>query len=79
MFEVLTLQEPFGDLTPVQVISRVLINKQRPPVPAADDALLQHPGAERLVALMQRCWHLDPLQRPPMEEVEQEMRCAAAA
>lgn len=79
MFEVLTLQEPFGDLTPVQVISRVLINKQRPPVPDVHDMPSQQPGAERYVALMQRCWDLDPQQRPSMEEVEQEMRCVAVA
>ena len=75
MYEVLTLQEPFGELTPVQVISRVLINKQRPPLPEEGDALYQHPGADRFVALMQRCWDMDPGKRPSMEEVEQEMRC----
>lgn len=77
MFEVFTLQEPFGELTPVQVISRVLINKQRPPLPDMGDALMQQPGAAQFVALMQRCWHMEPQQRPSMEEVEQEMRCVA--
>lgn len=74
MYEVLTLLEPFGDLTSVQVITRVLINKQRPPIPESDDSVYENPGADRYVALMQRCWHVNPKERPTMEEIDQEMR-----
>ncbi len=75
MYEVLSLLEPFGDLTSVQVITRVLINKQRPPIPGAEDSEYENPGADRYVTLMQRCWHIDPQERPSMEEIDQEFRC----
>lgn len=50
-------QIPWANLQVVQIITSVVVDKKRPPIPSTVDAFLR-------TELMPQCWHASPNQRP---------------
>ena len=61
LWELLTGDLPYKDMNPAQVISAVISQQLRPPIP--DDA------PPKLAELIRKCWDADPAQRPSMTRV----------
>ncbi|XP_002969519.2 serine/threonine-protein kinase HT1 [Selaginella moellendorffii] len=61
LWELLTRQTPFQDMTPVQAAFAVVNKNARPEVPRDCPSVLSQ--------LMQRCWSLDPHARPDFEQL----------
>jgi hypothetical protein len=79
MWEVATLDVPWGDANPFQLIG-VVINGGRLEVPSRSE--LPGPGGgdfegyEAYVALLRRCWAQSPFDRPTFSEIIKELRSA---
>ena len=63
LHEMLTGQEPFKGMHPMQVARAVVDKKERPPVPAGIV------GAQGYVELMVACWDHEPARRPSFSEI----------
>jgi len=63
IYEMVNQKAPWKNdkLTPVQLMMRVAINKQRPPIPETCDKELEQ--------LIRCCWDQDPLKRPTAENI----------
>ena len=62
MYELLTYQIPFKDYSPVEVMTALLMNQERPDIPQEKQADF---AVRLLGGLMTRCWAEDPAERPP--------------
>lgn len=76
MWELMTLQEPFGKMTPMQVACAVVNDGRRPEIPAD---LASIPGGpfpliNDYLAIVRDCWAQDPEQRPAFQCVHRRLR-----
>ena len=78
MWELLTFEPPFAELSTVQLLLAVGEQRARPHVPRAEDAARlaggTFAGLHDYMALMQRCWAEAPGDRPSFEEAAFEIR-----
>ncbi|CAM0902719.1 unnamed protein product [Alopecurus aequalis] len=61
LWELLTMQQPWGGLGPAQVVGAVAFQNRRLPIP--QDTIPE------LAALIESCWADDPSQRPPFSSI----------
>jgi serine/threonine protein kinase len=61
LWELLTRDRPFKDMTPIQAAFAVARHGHRPPIPQGTPP--------PLASLIRRCWHSDPAARPTFEQV----------
>ncbi len=77
MWEVLSGQQPFGQIRADKVLN-FISNGKRPTPSLTTDSLVQggwtQEHAEVLTTLVTRCWAQDPKDRPTMEEIQEELR-----
>ncbi|KAI3709132.1 hypothetical protein L2E82_38891 [Cichorium intybus] len=71
MWELLTGDEPYGDLHCASIIGGIVNNSLRPTIPTWCDPEWK--------ALMGSCWSSDPTERPSFSEISQKLRTMAAA
>ncbi|KAJ0800347.1 putative protein kinase TKL-Pl-6 family [Helianthus annuus] len=71
MWELLTGDEPYGDMHCASVIGGIVNNSLRPTIPTWCDPEWK--------ALMESCWSADPSERPSFSEISQKLRNMAAA
>lgn len=71
MWELLTGEEPYGDMHCGSILGGIMNNTLRPQVPNWCDPEWK--------ALMETCWSADPNQRPSFAEISQKLRKMAAA
>ncbi|CAA7410771.1 unnamed protein product [Spirodela intermedia] len=69
LWELLTGKLPYENLTPLQAAVGVVQKGLRPSIPEST-----HP---RLAALLERCWHQDPSERPEFSEILDALRLIA--
>jgi hypothetical protein len=78
LFELLTLQLPWGDAAPWAVVTEIQAGRRPVVPPAAQLGLRPTPsGLDAYVALMQRCWAQQPQDRPSFEQIMAELRAIA--
>ncbi|XP_052182384.1 uncharacterized protein LOC127795023 isoform X2 [Diospyros lotus] len=70
MWELLTGEEPYGDLHYGAIIGGIVSNTLRPPVPEPCDPEWR--------SLMERCWSAEPSERPSFTEIANELRTMAS-
>ncbi|KAK1418387.1 hypothetical protein QVD17_27531 [Tagetes erecta] len=70
MWELLTGDEPYGDMHCASIIGGIVNNSLRPTIPTWCDPEWK--------ALMESCWSADPAERPSFSEVSQKLRNMAA-
>jgi hypothetical protein len=77
LWELLTWELPWGTSNPWAIVAGVG-SGGRPAIPAPHELpgpdSSAWPGLERYMALMGRCWHQNPLERPSFQEVVAELR-----
>lgn len=62
LWELLTMKQPFGDVSSIEELKELVIEKgQRPPIPDI--------CPRTLAKLMERCWHKDPAKRPQFVDI----------
>ncbi|XP_020266776.1 uncharacterized protein LOC109842290, partial [Asparagus officinalis] len=71
MWELLTGEEPYGDMHCGSIIGGIMSNSLRPQIPTWCDPEWK--------SLMESCWSSDPGQRPSFAEISQKLRKMAAA
>ncbi|KAL4564269.1 hypothetical protein LXL04_028327 [Taraxacum kok-saghyz] len=71
MWELLTGDEPYGDLHCASIIGGIVNNSLRPTIPTWCDPEWK--------GLMGSCWSCDPTERPSFSEISQKLRTMAAA
>eukprot|EP00268_Persea_americana_P051698 TRINITY_DN572_c0_g1_i10.p1 TRINITY_DN572_c0_g1~~TRINITY_DN572_c0_g1_i10.p1 ORF type:complete len:1152 (-),score=298.76 TRINITY_DN572_c0_g1_i10:854-4309(-) len=71
MWELLTGEEPYGDMHCASIIGGIVNNTLRPQVPTWCDPEWR--------SLMERCWSSEPSERPSFSEISQKLRTMAAA
>ncbi|MQL96390.1 hypothetical protein Taro_029065 [Colocasia esculenta] len=71
MWELLTGEEPYGDMPSEKVIAGIIKGNLRPETPSWCDPAWR--------SLMERCWASDPCSRPAFSEIAKELRTIAAA
>lgn len=71
MWELLTGDEPYGDMHCASIIGGIVNNSLRPTIPTWCDPEWK--------ALMGSCWSADPAERPSFSEISQKLRTMAAA
>ncbi|KAM1201443.1 hypothetical protein EV1_017479 [Malus domestica] len=71
MWELLTGEEPYGDLRSQEIIAGIMKGSLRPEIPSWCDPTWR--------SLMERCWSSDPKSRPPFSEIAKELRTMSAA
>ncbi|XP_076926432.1 RAF-like serine/threonine-protein kinase PRAF [Bidens hawaiensis] len=71
MWELLTGDEPYGDMHCASIIGGIVNNLLRPTIPTWCDPEWK--------ALMESCWSADPSERPSFSEISQKLRNMAAA
>ncbi|WOK95067.1 hypothetical protein Cni_G03774 [Canna indica] len=71
MWELITGEEPYGDMHYGAIIGGILSDTLRPPVPESCDAEWR--------SLMEQCWATEPLQRPSFTEIASRLRAMAAS
>ncbi|KAK9076824.1 hypothetical protein SSX86_005158 [Deinandra increscens subsp. villosa] len=71
MWELLTGDEPYGDMHCASIIGGIVNNSLRPTIPTWCDPEWK--------ALMGSCWSADPSERPSFSEISQKLRNMAAA
>ncbi|GAB2218260.1 hypothetical protein Drorol1_Dr00001480 [Drosera rotundifolia] len=71
MWELLTGDEPYGDMNTAYIIGGIVNNSLRPQVPTWCDPEWK--------SLMESCWSADPAERPSFSEISQRLRNMAAA
>ena len=65
ILECITEELPFSNIPrDVRVIEAIVSKKQRPPRPYGE-----HSVSDELWELMNRCWSIEPEERPPMDQV----------
>ena len=62
LWEMLTLQEPYAGMKQDQIIMAVIDQEMRPPIGPQF-------GPQKLIQLIERCWHEDPTMRPPFSTI----------
>lgn len=81
LWELLTWEEPWGAKNPWTIV-KALSEGARLPIPARADlpgpGALEFAGLGRYVALLQRCWAQNPLDRPTFEEAAAELEAMPA-
>ncbi|KAI3827600.1 hypothetical protein L1987_01678 [Smallanthus sonchifolius] len=70
MWELLTGDEPYGDMHCASIIGGIVNNSLRPTIPTWCDPEWK--------ALMESCWSADPAERPSFSEISQKLRNMAA-
>lgn len=76
LWELLTLEVPWGNTNPWQIVN-TLNQGGRLPIPAREDVLGLPPSQEcydRFVALIKKCWAQIPEDRPEIGDVAEELR-----
>ncbi|CAL9060789.1 unnamed protein product [Musa banksii] len=71
MWELITGEEPYGDMHYGAIIGGILNDTLRPPVPESCDAEWR--------SLMEQCWATEPSQRPSFTEIASRLRAMAAS
>ncbi|KAJ8634634.1 hypothetical protein MRB53_008901 [Persea americana] len=71
MWELLTGEEPYGDMHCASIIGGIVNNTLRPQIPTWCDPEWK--------SLMESCWSSDPGERPSFSEISQKLRKMAAA
>ncbi|KAL8223008.1 hypothetical protein R6Q57_020407 [Mikania cordata] len=71
MWELLTGDEPYGDMHCASIIGGIVNNLLRPTIPTWCDPEWK--------ALMESCWSADPSERPSFSEISRKLRNMAAA
>ncbi|PWA92853.1 Phox/Bem1p [Artemisia annua] len=71
MWELLTGDEPYGDMHCASIIGGIVNNSLRPTIPTWCDPEWK--------ALMESCWSAEPSERPSFSEISQKLRTMAAA
>ncbi|KAK1313753.1 Serine/threonine-protein kinase CTR1 [Acorus calamus] len=71
MWELLTGEEPYGNMRPEEIIAGIIKGGLRPDVPTWCDPSWR--------SLMERCWSSDPKTRPAFSEISKELRGIAAS
>jgi sterile alpha motif and leucine zipper-containing kinase AZK len=67
LWELLTLQVPFSDLSSWQIMQMVGSEKRQPPLPSMPDpAFIEH---EAYTQLIKDCWQEEPSDRPTFSDV----------
>ena len=68
LWELLTREEPYRDLSKVDIITGVTEKNLRPPIPILQDNAYTS-CMIRYIELMKACWHSDPAMRPGFETI----------
>ncbi|CAA6666370.1 unnamed protein product [Spirodela intermedia] len=71
MWELLTGEEPYGEMPSEQVIGGIIKGELRPEIPSWCEPMWR--------SLMERCWASDPSSRPAFSDIAKELRAMAAA
>ncbi|CAL9170257.1 unnamed protein product [Musa hybrid cultivar] len=71
MWELITGEEPYGDMHYGAIIGGILNDTLRPPVPESCDT--------EWGSLMEQCWSTEPSQRPSFTDIASRLRAMAAA
>ncbi|THU57180.1 hypothetical protein C4D60_Mb03t00790 [Musa balbisiana] len=71
MWELITGEEPYGDMHYGAIIGGILNDTLRPPVPESCDS--------EWGSLMEQCWSTEPSQRPSFTDIASRLRAMAAA
>ena len=73
MWEMLTRKEPFSDLTPYMIMTKVAQNGMRPDIPEDDDKEKlknwKDKCREKYIELMECCWNESPENRPVFDDI----------
>ncbi|KAJ8598414.1 hypothetical protein CTAYLR_007645 [Chrysophaeum taylorii] len=73
VWEILSRETPWGEMSHVQIAMSVVYKKMRPPLPKGVT------GAEDLVKLMHLCWSHNPDDRPSFKTIAQSLKPAELA
>ena len=73
MKELTTHRRPYANLFDTQVVFAIS-TRVLPEFPAAVPSSISHSALDRMKAICNGCWKLDPAQRPPMQSVLAELR-----
>ncbi|XP_058074550.1 uncharacterized protein LOC131223234 isoform X2 [Magnolia sinica] len=71
MWELLTGEEPYGDMRSEEIIAGIIKGDLRPEIPSWCDPTWR--------SLMERCWSSDPNLRPSFSEIAKELRAMSAS
>ncbi|XP_072994329.1 uncharacterized protein [Typha latifolia] len=71
MWELLTGEEPYGNIRSEEIIAGIIKGDLRPEIPNWCDPAWR--------SLMERCWSSDPHSRPPFSEIAKQLRGIAAS
>lgn len=78
MYELLTWQEPFKGLHPMQIM-RAIDRGERPALPSEPDCPATRQCPPAYVALMDKCWAREPEGRPTFGQALAELTAMQAA
>ncbi|KAG5559412.1 hypothetical protein RHGRI_009074 [Rhododendron griersonianum] len=71
MWELLTGEQPYGNMRSEEIIAGIIKGDLRPEIPSWSDPAWR--------SLMERCWSPDPDSRPAFSEIAKELRAMSAA
>eukprot|EP00878_Enallax_costatus_P011375 GHUV01011878.1.p1 GENE.GHUV01011878.1~~GHUV01011878.1.p1 ORF type:complete len:1257 (+),score=477.48 GHUV01011878.1:851-4621(+) len=81
MYEMLTWQIPFHELSDATEVKNLVLQGGRPTIPPAAQlppGTAKAAGLQQYIDLMQLCWHQDPNKRPALVDIAHQLKIIAA-